>query len=63
MDHFRVASVPVGPPGKVTEVLAGRLFMPAGTIEAGVVRVGITNALSRPPCGGHRDGRAGWIGE
>ena len=47
MDHFRVASVPVGLPGKVTEALAGRLHA-GGDGEAGVVRVGITNALFRP---------------
>ncbi len=47
---------------KVAEALAGRLHA-GGDGEAELVRVGVTNALSRPPCGGHRDGRAGWIGE
>ena len=46
-DHSRVASVPVGPPGKVTEALAGGVHA-GGEGEVEVVRAGITNALARP---------------
>ncbi len=49
-------------PEKVTKALAGRLRA-GGEGEADLFQVGIMNALSRPPCGGRRDGSTEWTGE